>query len=182
MCRIILLLISLLFLVLPLVFYGYLVLWQPELGARLGAGLAGLGVYLYYLLQVGYYACGIRLAHMAIGGLVFLLIVLSTFFPDLMELFLLAVLAMTIFMPLHMGIRLGVFAKWLHAIVWLIAWNILSALIAFLPVRLWGLERAPWMWYVEPPIPPARGLVIGSSGVVSTILLGLFWKSINKCR
>ncbi|MEM0483185.1 hypothetical protein [Pyrobaculum aerophilum] len=165
----------------PLLLYSYVKELNPEFMARLGAGTTGLGVYLYTISQIWYYACRISLRYASWGGAVFFLIFLSTYGRYVAVFPLLLALVIYIITPLQMGIKLGVFTGWPRAALWFILWNLIGAIIAFIPASLLGLERTPWMWYVEPPISPIKAAVLGLAGVLATVLLGFAWKSLNKC-
>lgn len=178
--RIIYLFISIIVNILPILLYKLIVAISIDPGFRIGVALIAVGLYLYFLMQIAYYACALPARYLAMSVIpaaaVYLMTVPGLSLAGAIALFFLFL------PPLHMGVKFGVFKGWLTAVAWLIVWSILTGLIGLLPNVLLGPQSRIWLWTSEPPIEPARALVVAASGAVATYLLGRWWRSLNACR
>ena len=169
----------------PYFFYPYVAGSGGLWGLGAGVGLIALGHYLYLLLQVSYYACGLSRLYLGLGGVVFALSAVSVAAPEYMALSV-AGLFFALAAVVRFGVSERVFRGWLSGVVWLFLWNLLGGLIA-LPARLL-VKRDIWLWWAEPPADPLYVLAVGAAGVAATLILGRiealarYEVLINKCR
>lgn len=138
------------------------------------------GFYLYFLVQIAYYACALPARCLAMSVIPAAAVYLTTMtglsLAGAIALFFLS------WPPLRMGAKFGVFKGWLGALAWLIIWSILAGVIGLLPNVLLGPQSRIWSWTSEPPIEPARALVVAASGAIATYLLGRWWRNLDACR
>jgi len=141
----------------------------------LAVALLFLGYYLFVLLQVGYYACGVGRLYLAAAVPIFLTSLALTHPPW----YVLgpAVALASILLPLHMGLRAGVFKGWLWALAWALAWNYLGGALAAVPIYLLGLGGGggPWLWFLQPPKQPAEVFAVGAASSVAAYILNRLW-------
>jgi len=165
------LILSVVALVVPFLVYPLVVGWW----FGLAVALLFLGYYLFVLLQVGYYACGVGRLYLAAAVPIFLTSLALTH-PPLYALGPAVALA-SILLPLHMGVKAGVFEDWTDALAWVLAWNFLAGALAAVPIHLLGLGGGggPWLWFLQPPKQPTEVLAIGVASSIATYILNRFW-------
>jgi len=158
-------------LVVPFFVYPVVVGWW----FGLAVALLFLGYYLFVLLQVGYYVCGVGRLYLAAAVPIFLASLALTH-PPWYALGPVVALA-SILLPLHMGVRAGVFKSLTNALAWVLAWNYLGGALAAVPVHLLGLGGGggPWLWFLQPPKQPAEVFTIGVAASVAAYILNRLW-------
>nr|WP_287069746.1 hypothetical protein [Pyrobaculum sp.] len=157
-------------LALPYFSYGLLASWDPLWGLRVGAGLMGLGHYLYLVMQVAYYACRLPPKYTALSAVAFSANLLSLTRPELIILSLVG-LIYSVAVALHFGVRSGVFTSRLGAVVWIFLWNLAGGVLS-IPARVYFGGKDVWLWWREPPADPLYALTVGAAGAVATWALG----------
>jgi len=165
------LVLSVVVLVVPFLVYPVVVGWW----FGLAVALLFLGYYLFVLLQVGYYACGVGRPYLAAAVPIFLASLALTHPPWYVLGPVVALVSLAL--PLHMGVRAGVFKGWLWALVWALAWNYLGGALAAVPIHLLGLGGGggPWLWFLQPPKQPAEVFAVGAAASVATYILNRLW-------